>query len=230
MEDKTKQKSFWKRTRRVMVWVLGIILIYVLLGNALHHWVYPFSPPDPATYPRAGDAFGSTYEGFHIRIIDIVDDQAVIELQIEPGAIGPPLHYHKGFAEEFVVKEGTLHIELADQIVQIEPGESYQIEPYTAHRPFNPGSSQVVVASDKPVFPRYFAACLEQVYPILDREQGLSLRMALQMSVIDPICDTHVAEAPKPIIFGMNLLLAPAARLMGYKNYLPKRSASAHVQ
>lgn len=227
MNDKNKRKSYWKSTGRIMGWVLGIILIYVMLGNALHHWVFPLSPPDPATYPGSGEEFGSTYEGFNIRIIDIIDDHAVIELLVEPGAIGPPLHYHKGFAEEFVVREGTLHIELADQIVQIGPGESYRVEPFTAHRPFNPGTSQVVVASDKPVFPQYFAACLEQVYPVLDREQGLSPRMALQMSVIDPICDTHVAEAPKPIITGLNLLMAPAARLLGYKNYVPKRAANA---
>lgn len=78
------------------------------------------------------------------------------------------------------------------------------------------GTSQVVAASDKPLFPRSFAACLEQVYPILDREQGLSPGMVLQMSVIDPICDTHLAEAPKPIITGMNLLLAPCLLMPEY--------------
>lgn len=210
-----------------MGWLLGFILIYAIVGNAIHHWVFPFSPPDPATYPGAGVEFSSEYEGFTVRIIDIIDDNAVIELLIEPGAIGPPLHYHIGFAEEFKVREGTLHIQLADKIVQIGPGESYRVEPYTVHRPFNPGNSQVVIASDEPLIPQYFAACLEQVYPILDKEKGVTLGIALQMSVIDPICDTHLAEAPKPIITGMNLLLAPAARLLGYKNYEPKRAANA---
>lgn len=225
MKGRNKGKSFWKITGRTVGWVLGFILTYVILGNALHHWVFPLSSPDPATYPGAGEKFGSNYEGFTIQIIDIIDDNAVIELLVEPGAVGPPLHYHKGFAEEFVVREGTLHIELADQIVQIGPGESYRVEPYTAHRPFNPGNSPVVVASDEPVFPQYFAACLEQVYPVLDKEQGPSLGMILQMSVIDPICDTHIADAPGPVVAGMNLLMAPAARLLGYKNYEPKRAA-----
>lgn len=226
MNDKNKRKSYWKSPGRIVGWAFGIILIYVMLGNALNHWIFPLSPPDSATYPGKGEEFGSTYEGFHIRIIDIIDDYAVMELLVEPGAIGPPLHYHKGFAEVFEVTEGTLHIELADRIIQIGPGDSYRVEPFTAHRPFNPDTSQVVVTSDKPVIPQSFAACLEQVYPVLDREQGFSPGMALQMSVIDPICDTHLAEAPKPIITGMNLLMAPAARLLGYKNYVPKRSAN----
>ena len=121
MNNKNKRESYWKITGRIVRWTLGIILVYVVLGNALHHWIFPFSPPDPATYPGAGEEFGSTYEGFNVRIIDIIDDYAVIELLVEPGAIGPPLHYHKGFAEEFVVKQGTLHIELVDQIVQLGP-------------------------------------------------------------------------------------------------------------
>jgi quercetin dioxygenase-like cupin family protein len=204
--------------------ILGVVLVYVALGNLLHHHVFRLPPPDPATYPRAGDEFGSDFEGFRVRILDVVDGWAITELVIEPGAVGPPLHYHRGFAEEFVVREGLLHIELEDRVVMVGPGESFRVEPFTAHRPFNPGSERVVVASEEPLIPQSFAACLAQLYPLLDEAQGVSFSLLLQVSVIDPICDTHLADVPRPATAGMNLLLAPVARLLGYTNYDPGRA------
>jgi len=213
-----------KRVWRLAGGTLGAIALYVVMGNALHHWVFPLPPPDPDTYPRAGDEFGSEFEGFSVRVLEVIDDQAVVELLIQPGAVGPPLHYHKSFAEEFVVREGVLHIELKDRVVTVGPGESFRVEPLTPHRPFNPGTEPVVVASDEPLIPQSFAACLAQIYPLLDEARGVSFSLLLQLSVVDPICDTHIADAPRPVVAGMNLLFAPAARLMGYRNYDPGRA------
>ena len=207
----------WKHGR----WILGTLAVYLVVGNLLHHVVFPPPPPDPATFPRAGDEFGSVYEGFHQRIVDVVDGQVIAELTLAPGAVGPPLHYHRGFAEEFVVQKGTLHLELADGVLTLGPGESYRVEPGVAHRPFNPGSEQVVLASEEPLFPQSFAACLAQIYPRLDAANGVSFSFILQLSVIDPICDTHPAGAPRPVLAAINLLLAPAARALGYTNYDP---------
>ena len=206
----------------IVRWIAGGLFVYLVVGNALHQWVFRPPPPDPTTFPRAGDEFGSSVEGFHQRIMDVVDDWVVVELHIEPGAAGPPLHYHRGFDEEFTVREGVLHIELPDGVVRVGPGESYRVEALTPHRPFNPGSESVVVASDGPLIPQSFAACLVQIYPRLDAGGGVSLPLLLQMSVIDPMCDTHLAEAPRPVVTALNLLLAPAARALGYRNYDPQ--------
>ncbi len=202
-------------------WPLTALATYLVIGNALHHWVFPPPPPDPATFPRAGDEFGSRFEGFHQRIVDIVDGWAVTELTLDPGAPGPPLHFHRTFAEHFHVQEGTLHLQLPDGVLALGSGESYRVEPMTPHRPFNPTDERVVVFSEEPLLPQSFAACLVQLYPRLDEAEGVNLSLLLQMSVIDPICDTHLAEAPRPVLAGMNLLLAPAARLLGYRNYDP---------
>jgi mannose-6-phosphate isomerase-like protein (cupin superfamily) len=197
---------------------------YLVIGNLLHRWAFPMPPPDPATFPRAGDVLASEYEGFHQRIITVVDEWIVSELRIEPGAIGPPLHYHRKFAEEFTVSSGTLHIELADRTVILGPGESYRVDPMIAHRPFNPGAEPVLIASSAPVMPQSFAACLAQIYPILDAHDGMSFALLLQFSVIDPICDSTIATIPEPVQTAMSLLLAPAARLLGYRNYDPARA------
>lgn len=211
-----------RRTWTLARWLAGGLLFYLAVGNALHQWVFRPPPPDPATFPQAGDEFGSSVEGFHQRIIDVVDEWVVVELVLEPGAVGPPLHYHRGFDEEFTVREGVLHVQLADGVVTVGPGESFLVEAGTPHRPFNPGSEPVVVASDNPLMPQSFAACLVQIYPRLDAGGGVSLSLLLQMSVIDPICDTHLAEAPRPIVTALNLFLAPAARAFGYRNYDPE--------
>lgn len=217
-------RSRSRTAANAMAWVIALFLVYVIAGNALHRWVFPLPPPDPATFPRAGDTFGSSYEGFQQRVVAVRDDWLVGELVLEPGSVGPPLHYHKTFTETFVVREGTLHIQLADRTITLSPGESYVVPPSTAHRPFNPGVERVVVASGEPSLPQSFAACLVQLYPILDQAQGMSLNLLLQMSVIDPICDTHVADAPAVVIDGLYLLLAPMARLLGYTNYDAARS------
>lgn len=221
-DSKPRKRSVqvWRYGR----WFLATSAIYIVAGNVLHHWVFPLPAPDPATYPRTGDEFGSTYEGFHQRVIEVVDGGIVGVLVVDPGAVGPPLHYHKGFAEEFHVREGVLHLELADRVVTLGPGESYRVEPFIEHRPFNPGSERVVIASDKPGVPQSFAACLVQLYPLLDETKGVSLSVLLQMSVIDSICDTHVADPPGPVLAAMNLFLTPAARLLGYTNYDPHRA------
>ena len=92
-----------------------------------------------------------------------------------------------------------------------------------AHQPFNPTTERVVVASEDPSIPITFAACLVQLYAIMDAEEPISdFGMVLQMSVIDPICDTHIAEIPPAIEGLLKITLAPAARLLGYRNYYPE--------
>jgi mannose-6-phosphate isomerase-like protein (cupin superfamily) len=208
-------------------WLIAIAAAYLVLGNVLHHWAFPQPAPDPATFPRAGDVLHSEYEGFHQRIVEVVDDWIISELRLEPGAIGPPLHYHRTFAEEFTVVSGTLHVELADGVMTIDAGESYRVEPLVVHRPFNPGTEPVIVASTDPIMPQSFAACLAQIYPLLDAHDGASFALLLQFSIIDPICDTSMAAIPTTVQTAINLLLAPAARVLGYRNYDPHRALHA---
>jgi hypothetical protein len=221
---KTLATSPVRAVGTIAVWFVALVLAYVIVGNALHRWAFPLPPPDTATYPRAGDRFGSSYEGFEQHVLAVQDGWIVGELLIKPGAVGPPLHFHKSFTETFHVREGTLHIELEDRVITLGPGESFVVPPLTPHRPFNPGTEPVVVASDQPILPQSFAACLVQIYPILDRSRGASLDLMLQMSIADPICDTHLAEAPAAVVNALYLVLAPAARLLGYTNYDAARS------
>jgi len=202
------------------------IALYLVVSNVLHRQIFPLPAPDPATWPQVGDVLRSDMEGFTQRIHAIEDGWIVSELIIEPGAEGPPLHYHREFAEEFTVVSGTLHVELADGVIQVPAGESFTVEPGVVHRPFNPTALPVVVGAGKRAIPLTFAACLVQLYSLME-ETGNGPAMIPHIAVIDPICDTHLAALPPGGEWLLRTALGPAARLAGYRNYYPERALHA---
>ena len=217
---RARERAKWKR---VLALVGGLIVVYLILGNLLHRVVFPLPAPDPDTFPRAGDRFESRVEGVTQRITSVEDGLAHGELTLAAGAKGPPMHYHDGFDEVFTVTEGTLHLALENEVVQLEAGQTYKVAAGVIHRPFNPTSARVVIHG---AIPQTFAACLVQLYAFFEErgssEPGLDLLM--QFSVIDPICDTRPAKPPGFAIAATSAFLAPIARLAGYRNYDRARS------
>ncbi len=207
---------------------IGLFLVgSVGLANLLHHVVFPPEPPDPATYPRAGDVFASAVEGFRMEVNAERDGWLVLRLEIAPGAPGPPMHYHRSFREVFTVESGTLHLELPEGVVLLEPGKEYSVEPGVLHRPHNPAHEKVIVASDKPAMPQSFGACLVQIYHFLDAAEGrMSPGLMVRIAALDPICDTTVQEVPAVIRIGTKWLVVPFARAFGFENYY--RELSLH--
>ncbi len=198
---------------RIVVTILVLLFAYLAIGNLLHRAIFPQTVPDPASYPRVGDLLVSRAEGFTQKVTGIQGEWITGELVIEPNAPGPPLHYHENFDERFFVVEGTLHVRVNDEVKQVGPGESLLVPAGVPHQPFNPTAVRVVLASDHPSIPITFAACLVQLYTLMDAEPPMSdLDMALQMSVIDPICDTHPGDIPAPMWGLLKAARAPVAR------------------
>ena len=200
----------------------ALAVTYLAVGHLAHRVLAPLPAPDPATYPRAGDRFGSRAEGFAQEIHAVAGGWVTGSLTIAPGAGGPPLHVHRGFAETFTPTRGTLHVQVGDSVVRVRAGDTLVVPAGTPHRPFNPGDGEVVVTGSGPSVPQSFAACLVQLYRVMDARGATGLPILLQMSVIDPICDTHPAGVPAPAEGALKLVLAPAARLAGYRNYYPE--------
>ncbi|MEZ5561057.1 MAG: cupin domain-containing protein [Pseudomonadales bacterium] len=221
------RSSQGRRWRRRIGWGAVILILgYLGLGNLLHLLVFPLPPPDPETFPRAGDVLSSEIEGFEQRVLAVEDGWIVSELRLVPGAGGPPQHYHREFVEVFPVVQGTLHVELEDRIVEVPAGEVLRIEAGVAHRPFNPTAEPVLVAGGAKAIPVTFAACLVQMYSMME-ETGNGPRMLLQLAVNDPICDTHLAAVPKWSESLLRVGLGPLARMAGYRNYYPERALHA---
>ncbi len=210
------------RLRRVLPWLGLATAAYLIVGNLLHRVVFPLPSPDPATYPRPGDVMESRIEGFRMQVLAVEEGWMHGELVLAPGAAGPPLHYHEGFAEEFSVARGTLHIELADRIAQVPAGGRHRVERGVAHRPFNPTAEPVVVSGGR-TMPLEFAACLVQLYDLMD-ETGNGPAMLLQYSLNNAMCDTHLARIPRWAERALQIVVGPLARLAGFRDYYPARS------
>ncbi len=214
-----------RRAKVLSIRVVLFLLASVVVANLLHRVVFPADPPDPATYPSAGDTFGSAAEGFNQQVVAVRDGWVVLRTQVAPRAPGPPMHFHRSFAEVFTAESGRLHLELPDGAIQLEPGEEYRVEPGVPHRPYNPTDEEVIIGGDNPTMPQSFAACLVQVYHFLDDAEGqMGLGLMVHIAALDPICDSTLPEIPAVVRVGTEWLVVPFARLLGYKNYYPELS------
>lgn len=200
---------------------------YLVLGNLWHRVLAPLPPPDPATFPRAGDRFGSAAEGVVQEVLDVRDGWVVGRSRVAPGAAGPPMHVHKRFPETFSPERGTLRLHLADRVVDLRAGESLTVPAGVPHRFSNPGREEAVLVSDGPAMPQAFAAMLVQLYRVRDERGTHPLTMLLQMSVVDPAFDTRLAGVPRPAAAAMRAALGPMARLLGFRNYYPEYALHA---
>lgn len=65
------------------------------------------------------------------------------EVSLTPGG-GNPLHYHKGFTEEFTAVKGKLGLQLGRKELYLSPGETAIVPPYTHHRFYNNTSEAII--------------------------------------------------------------------------------------
>lgn len=206
----------------IVLAALALVAAYVVVGNLWHRVLAPFPVPDPATFPRAGDRLVSIAEGAAIHVDAVADRWIYATSVLQPGAKGPPMHVHTQFDEWFMPIKGTLHAEAGGRVVVLKEGETLEVPAGMPHRFWNPGPDEVWLGGTRPVMPVAFAALLQQLYRVIDERGASPMTMMLQMSVFDASFDTYVAEPPLIVQRITNLLLAPAARLLGYRNYYPE--------
>jgi hypothetical protein len=96
----------------------------------------------------------------------------------------------------------------------------------TKHKPFNETNETVVIeGEDEKTLPVQFGYILSQLYGFMDRYEGgpNTLHMLMQLSVYGNEADSWIAEGPPlPVQKAMRTLMAPTARLLGYRNYYPE--------
>ncbi len=68
---------------------------------------------------------------------------SVTEMTVAPGFPGPPPHLHRGFADCFLVLEGTLGLRLGEETIEAGPGAFASAVPGMPHTFFNSGSEPV---------------------------------------------------------------------------------------
>lgn len=207
---------------KTSLWILAGVTVYLVAGIIIHTLVPP-ERPDLNSYIQPGDRLVSRFEGFEQTVISVHDGWIHGRLEVRPHAVGPPEHFHEHFTEVFTVKSGKLSIMVAGEKRTLHAGESITIPPMTNHKPFNETNETVVVESeDQRSVPVQFGFILTQLYGFMDTfENGPSLpQMMMQLSVYGNEADSWIADGPPLVVQkAMRLLMAPTARLLGYKYY-----------
>ncbi len=209
-----------QKIKKTAMWTLSIILGYLLFGLVIHHWIIPTKNPDYNNYFKVGQAFSSKLEGLTQTVVKVENGNLTTDIEIQPKSTGPVIHVHEKFDETFTVKRGTLSMQFGSEIKKITAGQTIVIPKNTPHKPFNETDSIVVVTSEMPLD---FAYCLSQIYPFWDKDEANSKppKILFQLAVFGDKFDSYptVDAPPKPVLKTLKFLLAPTARLIGYKNY-----------
>lgn len=210
------------KTKSMLLYTVIIIASYLVVSIVVHHYLFPPEKVAYINYFKPGDQFNSVTEGFHQTIISLDGEWLNARLVMQPHAPGPPEHVHADFDETFTVKEGVLSMLINGEHKVIRAGESVFIPKGTAHKPFNE-SDQVVIVENKDgekTFPTKFAYYLNQLYPVIDDmgENQSTMKIVMQFSVYGSDLDTWIVGPPIGVQRALRFILAPTARLMGYKN------------
>lgn len=222
-KTKEKYKSLVKSKQVRTMWVLSIIVGYFAIGLIIHYVIMPVRLPVYSDYFKPGKLFHSKLEGLTQKVTKLENGKLITTITIEPGAKGPVVHTHEKFDELFTVQEGTLSMQYGVEIKTVKAGQAILIPKNTAHRPFNATDALVVVTNEMPVD---FAYCLSQIYPFWDESEANTKppKILFQLAVFGNRFDSYptVDAPPKPALKVLKFLLAPTARLLGYKIYKEK--------
>lgn len=208
------------KAKKITMWIISILASYLIVGLIIHHWIVPTKTPNFNDYFKVGQSFHSKLEGLTQTITKVENGKLTTDIEIQAKSNGPVTHVHEHFDESFIVKSGTLSMQYGTEIKKITAGQKIVIPMNTPHRPFNETDSSVLVTSEMPLD---FAYCLSQIYPFWDENEANSKppKVLLQLAVFGDKFDSYptVDAPPKPILKALKFLLAPTARLIGYKNY-----------
>jgi uncharacterized RmlC-like cupin family protein len=211
---------------RIVAGLLAAIVLYIIFSVVISEHIFPAPLPDLTNYFKPGDKLASRFEGFDQTVVSVQNGWMNTRLEVRPGAAGPPEHFHEEFEERFTVKSGTLSILVNGEKRTLKAGETLVIPPMTRHKPFNETNETVIVEGDNPnILPVKFGYVLSQLYGFMDQfpEGPSTLQMLLQLSVYETDADTWIADGPSlQTQKVMRVVMAPTARLLGYKNYYPE--------
>jgi hypothetical protein len=148
------------------------------------------------------------------------------EFVVAAGGAGPPVHIHALSSEALHVGSGEMSAVVGDERLHIGPGDSVFVPPGTPHTWFNEGDAAAV--SRPPFEERYgtsetLVLCITQLWQMQNDPAFLEARsMLLQISLMAPYCDIWDADAPIWVQRAAFYLIAPTARLLGYRSAYPQ--------
>ncbi|MBM9577383.1 cupin domain-containing protein [Leptospira sp. 201903070] len=205
---------------------IGIGLItYVLLGHLLHRYVFPEPSAISDVYPIVGDTMENRFAKERYIVLKTEKETngayAEVELYLEPGGAIPEPHIHPHYDETFTVKQGILTLMIDGVEIKLGPGQSHTVPKGFVHQPFN-REGRIFVGIVRVNPPALWALFITQFHGFLTEKQKprTDLEFFLQaMLVTDFYGDTYLASPPIPVQKVLAFVVAPTARLLGYRSW-----------
>ncbi|MBM9501892.1 cupin domain-containing protein [Leptospira sp. 201903071] len=207
-----------------------VLIAYVLLSNLLHRYLFPEPAANPDVYPIVGDVMENHFA--KERYIVLKTDKetngayAEVELHLEPGGAIPEPHIHPHYDETFTVKQGALTLMIDGAEIKLGPGQSHTVPKGLGHQPFNRSDREFIgIVRVNP--PALWALFITQFHGFLteNQEPRTDLEFFLQaMLVTDYFGDTYLASPPIPVQKVLSFMIAPTARLLGYRSWKRENS------
>lgn len=199
--------------------MLFLIIILVLLLPVMCHLIFPMRKPVLDHYFSPGQTYTSKGEGITQIVLKQEGNKIYGELQIEPGAKGPPEHMHKTFDESISVIQGTLTVTIDGQTTKANPGDRVVFKKGSYHSMRNEGDTLVMLRStqEEDYVPVEFAYALSQLYPLMNKSNGFTFSLFAKICVLDELFDS-IPAGPPPAVFSLiKKIVKPYARLIGVR-------------
>ena len=204
-----------------------LLCAYIGIGTLVHYVLFPEASPDASSYPSAGDSVGDTSspERFLYRETtrETEGERFTFDFFLQQGTSVPVEHVHAIQEERFEVLEGTLTVTVASEEMLLHAGEVAVVPPGVAHQAFNLGHSEVhALVEVRP------SGNLDMFFVQLERS-GVTMDppgvpAALQfMRLLQEYEASYSADLPISAQRALAFLVAPTARLLGYRHYYPER-------
>jgi quercetin dioxygenase-like cupin family protein len=178
---------------------------------------------------KAGDVFENPVTGERAIVVEGCDDNAgrriVSEVYVRPGGAVVGEHLHPVIEETFEVLSGTMAFSVDGKESKEGPGTRVTVPPGTWHDWWNGGADDAVFRVD--ISPgRRFEQMIGTLFGLAidGKTNAKGMPGLLQLSVIgQDFDDVVVFRRPPPaiqrLLFG---ILAPIARLRGYRSIYPR--------
>lgn len=173
---------------------------------------------------RTGDTIENPVTGERLRFLktsrDTGGESVVVEATVQPDGFVAAAHVHPRQSELFQILEGRVGFRLGREKVELGPGESVLVEPGTAHKFWNAGSTPArFVTVVRPALE--FEQLIETMYSLAadGKTNRKGMPNPLRLAVI---ASAHFEDVqlPFPPAFLQRLGLAlgaPAGRMLGYE-------------
>lgn len=211
-------RSSHPSVKKVVLVLSTSTVLYFGLGVLLHHVVFPEEEPPEWAYARPGFAF-ETPTGERIQLIrgaiETGGEFAEVRFDLAPGGHAARAHIHPHQEERFEVLSGSLTALVGEKEEVVSTGETLVVPPGTPHQPFNRGD--VEMRSIARVTPP------GKLLLFFGQMSGIDFKPSfLQMMLFVQEYEVYPVSPPPAVVRVMSFLLAPTARLVGYRSFYPE--------